>query len=441
MRNKSSGIMLITTILICAILFMLVLSILSLKENMRYNASTLEYSDRAFVAAKSGTQEALKMLDIYFKDPKNTIFSLKDKNLLVDWTSIASNPDLQYCYKIDNGVIYAGGRYTRLSGNKRTPLAVKYLKMNYIVEVMGVTAAKEVATSEKKAIVRSVFSYQTQLPFDPWMGVATGDSAKIGLTPYKGVASAFPGGITDYFALLKDEENAKDFARRLHFEGKDWEGRKFADFPAFGFDLLADLDLSASDLKNMSGGVPGLSLADLQPLRNDPDNYSVTLPPLSSDRQTRFGDAPDKHTVTVITGKNLWAVQRGTALYVPNDLLLKDAFLLVTGSLAVGGTIRGNGLIVALDNIVFSPANRAYPDIEGFKEPFDAKEKLIVYAGGNINVRGRAESEQGFKFGKIDFNTLPRIATQGVSDYSRLIEYYETGKFKTNEEAAQIINK
>ncbi len=426
MTKKCSGIMLITTIMICAILFMLVISILAIKENMRYNASTLEYSDKALIAAKSGTQEALRQLDLYFKDTENTVFSLKNKNIFLDWTSLDSNPDLQYCYKIVNGVMYVGGRYTRLSGNRRNVLAVKYVKANYIMEVLGVAAAKDVEISPDNAVVKSVFSHQTQLPFDPWIAVADGNSKVIIPTPYKSVTSAFPGGITDYFSILKDVENAKEFARRLDFKDGDW--RKYADPSVLG----------GTNQENPEDSELGLS--GMKSIGKCGEHDDVLVLDLET-QTTRIGGSSQKKEVTLLTKKNLWAVERGRTIYVPNDLILNDAFLLVTGSLVVNGTIRGNGLVVALDNIAFIPANRAYLDIMGFENSFNATEKLVVYAGGSIDVIGRGLNNNGFKLMKMEYYAVPRIATQNITDYANLIKFYDEGKFKTNSESVQIINK
>ena len=372
MHNKK-GIMLITVLIISALLFIFFLASISAISGSNKNASTSLEREKAMTAVKAGMQAALEEINKTAANQTdfNLSFSINDGNPST-WKSVTDTLEnkLFYRYAYKNGVAVVEGKYQI---DKKQSIN-RFVRVSYAIEAMGVIANNINAnisvtapitahtTNNNKAVISSVYSYQTQLPFDAWIGTANLDKDKI---YYKGSilnknASEI---IYNYQSIINNHKKAEILGKGLVLQNAEWENNRRHDSKTFKWQK--DFVNWSDEVKDKIGVAPSqfIDFNSYEGSQNNPVN----------DRD-------------VLIDKNVWFLPYGQTVYCNSDLRLSNnALLVVSGNLVVRGNIRGNGIVFVMNQLYFVPKNTS--DYGGdFSEKIDETDQLIVYAVNDIKV-------------------------------------------------------
>lgn len=103
-------------------------------------------------------------------------------------------------------------------------------------------------------------------------------------------------------------------------------------------------------------------------------------------------------------------------LLIDGDMILDGSIIICTGNLTVKGNIRGNGVVMALGNIIFYPNNMMHDRDEPYSysyaeqlrnNSFIPSDRLIVYSARKIIVDGDMESgnrQKYFLYASMPYN-------------------------------------
>ncbi len=358
---KKKGMMLVTVLLITSLLMIFFLAAMSMISN-NSSASTLSVErEMAMMAVKAGMQKVLFEANNNYQS-QGLDFSLPADETWHELDKI-DKYELSYKYKYANGVAVVGGR-VKISDGKYIQ---RFVKVSYVVEPMGVMAAAiktpAITAGKPGASITSVHSFQTQLPFDAWIGCPQILPDAIS---YKGtvVNTNASNIVLSYANVFKKWKPTTNLGISIGIPDSEWNSKCYYDNLCFKWkDDFTDWH---SEIKDKTGiDVRG-------PNKANPVKFIDKLPD--------DGLYPTAPLINNVTGKNLWFIPLQQTLYCNGDLVLSgNALVLVTGNLVVRGNIRGNGIVIVLSNLYFAPKSSA---TKGVAESGN----LIVYASGNISV-------------------------------------------------------
>lgn len=392
------GIMLITVLIISSLLLIFFLASISAISGQNKNASTSLEREQAMAAIKIGMNNLLESIDDELEKNK-TDFNLPSVEILKGWTDVTNNTKLSYQYTYKDGVAVVGGRY-QINSPKDTPKYItRVVRVSYAVEAMGVTAesikGKEGDDKGKGPSISSVYSNETQIPFNAWIYSPDIDVNNV---YFQGSSNASKKIIANEnfknSAVLGNCKTMCNIAKALRLNDSEWDGNRYMSYASFNSRYQSTADEGRKQLRKNPliskrkalsilpeslGGY--LSTYNGEISGNGDYGVGVSLTESKFHQAVpTLDDYPDG-----IRNKNVWFIPYNDTIYWDGDLLLKEnALLFVSGNLVVKGNILGSGYLYVMNNLYFLPKN---VDDEGNVVPEEFKNgNLLVYAGRNIRV-------------------------------------------------------
>ncbi len=428
------GIMLVTTLMISALIIILFISSISLLFNSSKETNLAVERESALIAAKAAYQQGLNEVEAEVKrGVKLENISHKDSG----WHSCNSfasedaqsipgrKPQVESRYAYKKGVIVAAGRVMSGSGRYVT----RFLKTNFLVETRGITADEIIPTSafdnktvaqlagKYNAAITSVYSNATQLPFDVWIGLKSSRTdpryyLNGAYRPIKQkgeiVTADARGFVKNYSSLIAGKDTGIGLLKSLELTDSDWHGRLFYDPRS-----VADYEnrKEQQKMEHESGAEPAeepaepSESAETEPEANPEDLYKSEIDlekleteiglskdaflPFEYDSEEKAANCEINYSNPLIK-KNLWLIPYNRTVYCNDDLLLSEgSILVVTGNLVVRGNIRGTGVVIVLNRLVFAPRNIVHEESKvgkGFNAKLNTDDNVVVYASNGIRV-------------------------------------------------------
>jgi len=407
-KSQRKGIMLITVLIISALLFIFFLASVSALSKSNTNAATSVEREEVMGAVKAGMYElTMKLNERLQSNPTKPLSDITALNVpRSQWIPVnpkqTNYPRLSYKYECLNGVGVVGGKYEI---NEKKSIT-RFNRVSYIIEPMGVAAQNVIAqprsedpmiNKETKPSITSVYSYETQLPFEAWIGA----QANINQVYYRGslqpVNPLDPIASTSFRgANLNDVALLCQLAQSLNLLGEEWTGNLYINYLPCDIVYQKIIDENLSKFEKFVAKIFSFFSDDYEVPKNLKEYFSEYDDIISGHSDEGIGisindnfnffegvgsDFPPLPPDTVIERKNMWLVPYDYTVVWNGDLCLtENSLLIVTGNLLVKGNIRGSGYLFVLNNLYFAPKTAAdNPNLSDLENG-----NLIAYAGKNI---------------------------------------------------------
>ena len=446
-KKKNKGTLLIAVALTSIVLLLFLMTAINLQTKNSVTMTLASEREQALLAAQAGLEAAAAYIAGEYRADSSAMSGQDKPELSASFNSLepvvldedkASGIKSIYKFSCKDGLIISEGQLLKKgTDNEYKVIVTKKLQANYVIEYMGVSAeaVKFFRDGIPVAAINSIYSYASHYPMESWIGIENTETKCF--VPYNGKAEVIenPAGIPEYMYFNKDgkfvpeKSFANDYKNLLGMAKSLKIGRDVSDGAYYDMRMIDGL--SEEDFRDVLKDEVDLEDKDLHVFGDVDGRFRFTKKFVPNSKDKVYWLAEDQTDgQVVISGKNFWFYPFGGTVVINGDLELKKSagitegskgdypVLLLGGNLVVNGTIKGTGLVMALNNIYISAESNEqsnYCDIQNFS----AEGSLIVHAANKLYIsnlssyKAWADADESQKLsyiiGSSDVNRLERI--------------------------------